>query len=249
VLQVGLGQPAVAGLVQVAAPGGLGDGALDAGAVGVALAPGVGSLLGAELLLGFVLGAGPEGEVAGQDRGADAAGSVGAGGAVGRAEGRLDDRQPVAAGGLPPVAAGGLPPVAAGVAVGAGDLLVVPVDAEPGEVKAVLVAGLSAGVRRQRADQLDTGVVVTADALQTHPDAAEFLVTGKHAHYLFVVKANQLTLLDRSARLAWRNVPVRGPHGRPRSRPHRDPHPQGPQRQAPRLSPRLPGHPGHSQDP
>ena len=28
------------------------------------------------------------------------------------------------------------------------------------------------------------GVVVTADALQTHPDAAEFLVTGKQAHYL-----------------------------------------------------------------
>jgi hypothetical protein len=27
--------------------------------------------------------------------------------------------------------------------------------------------------------------VVTADALQTHADAAEFLVTGKHAHYLF----------------------------------------------------------------
>jgi hypothetical protein len=35
------------------------------------------------------------------------------------------------------------------------------------------------------------GVVVTADALQTHPDAAEFLVTGKHAHDLLVVKANQ----------------------------------------------------------
>jgi hypothetical protein len=35
------------------------------------------------------------------------------------------------------------------------------------------------------------GVVVTADALHTHPGAAEFLVTGKQAHYLFVVKANQ----------------------------------------------------------
>jgi hypothetical protein len=32
-------------------------------------------------------------------------------------------------------------------------------------------------------------VVVTTDALQTHPDAAEFLVTGKRAHYLFVVKS------------------------------------------------------------
>jgi hypothetical protein len=36
-----------------------------------------------------------------------------------------------------------------------------------------------------------TGTVVTADALHTHGDAAEFLVTRKHAHYLFTVKANQ----------------------------------------------------------
>jgi hypothetical protein len=33
-------------------------------------------------------------------------------------------------------------------------------------------------------------------------------VTRKHAAYLFVVKADQPTLLDRCARLAWRNVPV-----------------------------------------
>jgi DDE_Tnp_1-associated len=39
------------------------------------------------------------------------------------------------------------------------------------------------------------GVVITADALQTHPQAAEFLVTEKRAHYLFTVKANQPTLL------------------------------------------------------
>jgi hypothetical protein len=56
------------------------------------------------------------------------------------------------------VAAGGLAPVAAGLAVGAGDLLAVPVDAELSEVKAVLVAGLPAGVWRQRADQLDAVV-------------------------------------------------------------------------------------------
>jgi hypothetical protein len=43
--------------------------------------------------------------------------------------------------------------------------------------------------------------------LQTHADAAEFLVT-KQAHYLFVVKANQPTLLDRCAALAWHHVPV-----------------------------------------
>ncbi|HZD67558.1 MAG TPA: ISAs1 family transposase [Actinomycetes bacterium] len=34
------------------------------------------------------------------------------------------------------------------------------------------------------------------------------LVTRKQAHYLFVVKANQPTLLDRCAALAWQNVPV-----------------------------------------
>jgi predicted transposase YbfD/YdcC len=53
-----------------------------------------------------------------------------------------------------------------------------------------------------------TGAVVTADALQTHRDAAEFLVTGKQADYLFTVKANQPVLLARCARLAWHHVPV-----------------------------------------
>jgi predicted transposase YbfD/YdcC len=52
------------------------------------------------------------------------------------------------------------------------------------------------------------GVVVTADALQTHAAAAEFLVTGKQAHYLFSVKANQPTLHNRCARLPWHRVPV-----------------------------------------
>jgi hypothetical protein len=52
-----------------------------------------------------------------------------------------------------------------------------------------------------------TGAVVTADALHTHGDAAEFLVTSKQAHYLFTVKANQPTLRDRCARLAWHTFP------------------------------------------
>jgi predicted transposase YbfD/YdcC len=52
------------------------------------------------------------------------------------------------------------------------------------------------------------GAVVTADALHTHAEAAAFLVTRKQADYLFVVKANQPTLLDRCAALAWHNVPV-----------------------------------------
>ena len=33
-------------------------------------------------------------------------------------------------------------------------------------------------------------------------------MTGKQAHYLFTVKANQPTLLNRCVRLAWRQVPV-----------------------------------------
>jgi len=73
------------------------------------------------------------------------------------------------------------------------------VDGAPGEVP---------GLRPLLADLDLAGVVVTADALHTHPDAAEFLVTGKQAHFLFGVKANQPTLLDRCARLAWHRVPV-----------------------------------------
>ena len=73
------------------------------------------------------------------------------------------------------------------------------VDGAPGEVP---------GLRPLLADLDLADVVVTADALQTHPDAAEFLVTGKQAHYLLVVKANQPTLLDRCERLVWHRVPV-----------------------------------------
>jgi predicted transposase YbfD/YdcC len=73
------------------------------------------------------------------------------------------------------------------------------VNGAPGEVGGFvpLLAGLEL-----------TGAVVTADALHTHADAAGFLVTGKQAHYLFTVKANQPTLLGRCQRLAWHQVPV-----------------------------------------
>jgi predicted transposase YbfD/YdcC len=58
-------------------------------------------------------------------------------------------------------------------------------------------------------DGLDlAATVITADALQTHPQAAEFLVADKHAHYLFQVKANQPTLLARCTGLPWHRVPV-----------------------------------------
>ena len=73
------------------------------------------------------------------------------------------------------------------------------VDGTPGEVP---------GLVPLLADLDLAGVVVTADALHTHADAAEFLVIGKQAHYLLTVKANQPTLLERCARLAWHHVPV-----------------------------------------
>jgi predicted transposase YbfD/YdcC len=73
------------------------------------------------------------------------------------------------------------------------------VNGAPGEVP---------GFHRLLADLELTDTVVTADALHTHADAVEFLVTRKHAHYLFTVKANQPTLLARCQHLPWRNVPV-----------------------------------------
>jgi hypothetical protein len=71
--------------------------------------------------------------------------------------------------------------------------------------------GGARGGRRLRtllADLDLAGTVVTADALQTHPEAAEFLVTRKHAHYRSQVKANQPTLLARCTGLPWHRVPV-----------------------------------------
>jgi hypothetical protein len=51
-------------------------------------------------------------------------------------------------------------------------------------------------------------VVVTADALQTHAEAAAFLATQERAHDLLTVKTNQPILLDRWAALPWHRVPV-----------------------------------------
>jgi hypothetical protein len=60
------------------------------------------------------------------------------------------------------------------------------VDGAPGEVP---------GFQPLLRDLDLAGVVVTADALQTHREAAEFLVAVKQAYYLFTVKANQPVLL------------------------------------------------------
>jgi hypothetical protein len=59
------------------------------------------------------------------------------------------------------------------------------VNGAPGEVP---------GLRPLLANLDLTGAAVTTDALQTHADAAQFLVAVKHPHYLFTIKANQPTL-------------------------------------------------------
>jgi predicted transposase YbfD/YdcC len=73
------------------------------------------------------------------------------------------------------------------------------VDSAPGEVTGFrpLLAGLDL-----------TGVVVTADALHTQRGHAEFLVAGKQADYLFVVKGNQPALHAQLGALPWRAIPV-----------------------------------------
>jgi len=55
-------------------------------------------------------------------------------------------------------------------------------------------------------DLLDT--VVTADALHTQREHADWLITHKHAAYLLIVKANQPALRQRLATLPWRQIPV-----------------------------------------
>jgi len=58
-------------------------------------------------------------------------------------------------------------------------------------------------------DRLDlAGRVVTADALHTQRDHADWLVSVKQAAYLLIVKANQPTLHHQLSSLPWREVPV-----------------------------------------
>jgi predicted transposase YbfD/YdcC len=57
-----------------------------------------------------------------------------------------------------------------------------------------------------RLDLADT--VVTADALHTQREHAEWLVTHKHAAYLLIVKANQPALHRQLKTLPWHQVPV-----------------------------------------
>jgi predicted transposase YbfD/YdcC len=57
-----------------------------------------------------------------------------------------------------------------------------------------------------------TGCVVTADALHTQRDHAEFLVTQKKAHYILVVKGNQPGLHAQLRKLPWKDVPAAARH-------------------------------------
>jgi predicted transposase YbfD/YdcC len=58
-------------------------------------------------------------------------------------------------------------------------------------------------------DELDlTDTVVTADALHTQREHADWLVAAKQAAYVLIVKANQPTLHQQLRRLPWREVPV-----------------------------------------
>ncbi len=53
------------------------------------------------------------------------------------------------------------------------------------------------------------GAVVTADALHTQREHAEFLVSDKKAHYILVVKKNQPGLYAQVKNLPWRQHPGR----------------------------------------
>ena len=58
-------------------------------------------------------------------------------------------------------------------------------------------------------DHLDlTDTVITADALHTQREHADWLVTHKHAAYVLLVKANQPTLHRQLQILPWREIPV-----------------------------------------
>ncbi len=50
------------------------------------------------------------------------------------------------------------------------------------------------------------GAVVTADALHAQREHAQFLVTGKNAHYILAVKGNQPSLHAQVKNLPWRDI-------------------------------------------
>jgi predicted transposase YbfD/YdcC len=58
-------------------------------------------------------------------------------------------------------------------------------------------------------DRLDlTTTVITADALHTQREHADWLVTRKQAAFVLIVKANQPSLHHQLASLPWRDIPI-----------------------------------------
>jgi predicted transposase YbfD/YdcC len=53
-----------------------------------------------------------------------------------------------------------------------------------------------------------TGTVVTADALHTQREHAEFLISDKKAYYILIVKKNQPSLYAQFKNLPWRSIPA-----------------------------------------
>ena len=52
------------------------------------------------------------------------------------------------------------------------------------------------------------GRVITADAMHTQREHADWLVTQQHAAYVLIVKANQPTLYHQLASLPWHAIPI-----------------------------------------
>ena len=90
------------------------------------------------------------------------------------------------------------------------------------------------------------GAVITADAMHTQREHAQFLVSEKKAHYILVVKKNQPSLYAQVKNLPWRHIPAGHEQREPRARPRRAAHPQAHRRRRRAgLPARRPGHPPH----
>jgi hypothetical protein len=151
------GKAFVAGAAGVAGLDGLGDGAFDAGAGGVALAPGFGVLLAAAVLQGFVLLAGVQGQAA--ETGAGAVGFDRAGLAADVVEVDVDPGMSVNL---------SVDPAGAGFALWAGRGVGVPVDGEVAQGVAAVLAILPSAGDGDRADQIDAQVRGLNDEFGAH---------------------------------------------------------------------------------
>jgi Transposase DDE domain len=96
-----------------------------------------------------------------------------------------------------------------------------------------------------RLEDLDlAGCVITADALHTQRETAEFVVTTKNAHYILIVKKNQPGLYATIKNLPWKDIPRRSQPAEPRPRPAGARRPENRRRRA-AVPARGQGHPHH----